>query len=82
MARNMWQNMVLELMLTPENNQIVIPAGTMINTALHEDSDYEILKRDFDAIVVCDSEIGAWRIIIPEMDPELEWYFHQPEKTI
>lgn len=62
--------------------KIIIPVGTSINEGDHEDSDSFILTKKLEANVI---EVlkgtGSFKIIIPEIDPDRVFFFHQPEKT-
>jgi hypothetical protein len=61
--------------------KINIPAGQAINEGDHEDGDDLYSTEDLEAEVVgIVPETGSLKVIIPKVDPELQFFVHQPPK--
>ncbi len=66
-------------MANPE--QLIIPAGTMINLSMHEDDSAEILTEDVVAFIQGPVIDHALPVLIPVLDLERTYFLHQPEKS-
>ncbi len=62
------------------HESIIIPAGAMINLANIEDDDPFLAQKPLEAIPQGPVQNGGIPVIIPEIDPDRVFYYHQPEK--
>lgn len=62
--------------------KITIPAGKEFNAGDHEDGDEGFTAiEDLEAEVVgIVPETGSLKVIIPKLNPELQFFIHQPPK--
>lgn len=61
--------------------KIKIPAGKAINEGDHEDGDHFYSTEDLEAEVVgVVKESGSIKVIIPKLDPDRQFFIHQPPK--
>lgn len=63
------------------SEKIIIPPGTMVNVGNNEDDDPWIATDKLEAIVLGPEADGGIPILIPEIDPQQTYYYHQPQKT-